>query len=231
MPKRFTDTEKWKKPFIRSLEAPYKLLWFYLLDDCDYAGIWQVDWDIARIKIGCEVKPEEALRQFDDRIVVFDDGLKWFIPDFIEFQYGKLNPGNRAHKAVLLQLEKYSLTQKPLLTPLQGRKDKEKEKEKDKEKEGSQKRRFKPPTYDEFLAYCKENGFEHIAERAFKGYAENDWHDGRGKAIKSWKGKLQHVWFNEEKNPKPKEETLYEIDPAKKAEADALLEGLTIDGD
>jgi len=26
MPKRFTDTEKWKKPFIRGLQGPYKLL-------------------------------------------------------------------------------------------------------------------------------------------------------------------------------------------------------------
>jgi hypothetical protein len=47
MAKRFTDSEKWKKPFIKKLPMQYKLLWFYLLDDCNHAGVWQVDLEIA----------------------------------------------------------------------------------------------------------------------------------------------------------------------------------------
>ncbi len=43
MSKRFADTDKYKKPFIRNLPAAYKLLWDYICLDCDHAGIWQVD--------------------------------------------------------------------------------------------------------------------------------------------------------------------------------------------
>ena len=90
MAKRFTDTNKYKKPFIRSLKAPYKLLWDYLYHDCDHAGIWIVDFEIAQIFIGhdAKVNVEDSLKFFNSdeiRVVVFDDGKKWFIPSFIEF--------------------------------------------------------------------------------------------------------------------------------------------------
>ncbi len=135
MAKRFSDTDKWKKPFIRSLQAPYKLFWLYILDDCDHAGIWQVDMEIANIKLGESLTIETALSQFGDKIKVFDNGEKWFIKDFIDFQYGELNPKNRVHESVLSILKKYKLCYdfKPLTSPLQGAKDKDKEKDKDKD--------------------------------------------------------------------------------------------------
>ena len=143
MAKRFTDTNKYKKPFIRSLEAPYKLLWDYLYHDCDHAGIWIVDFDIAQIYIGKDapVNETDALECFNSvevKIIEFDNGNKWFIPSFIEFQYGELNELNRAHKSVLSLLKKYGLLEKEnkaLISPFQGAKDKAKDKDKDKDKE------------------------------------------------------------------------------------------------
>lgn len=115
MAKRFTDTEKWKKPFIRGLEGPYKLLWFYILDDCDHAGIWQVDFEVARIRIGEQVDKETAKKLFGDRVVEFAP-FKWFLPDFIFFQYGELSEKNRMHKSVIDILTKNNLgASKPLL--------------------------------------------------------------------------------------------------------------------
>ena len=107
MAKRFTDTNKWKKDFIRGLQGAYKLFWLYIIDECDHAGIWHVEVDVAAIRIGEQINKEDALKQFKDKIIEIDNGKKWFIPDFIEFQYGELNPENRAHKSVLDQLEKY----------------------------------------------------------------------------------------------------------------------------
>ena len=132
MAKRFTDTDKWKKPFLRSMKAPYKLLWIYILDECDHAGIWQVDFDVAQIKIGEKLDKEIAINTFSDRILELSEGTKWFIFDFIEFQYGELNPSNRAHNSVIKILEKYSidLKNKPLISPLQGAKDMVKDKDK-----------------------------------------------------------------------------------------------------
>ena len=141
MAKRFTDTEKYKKPFIRGLQGPYKLLWDYLYHDCNYAGIWIVDFEVAQIYIGQDmpVDKTEAIRIFnadpeDPKIIEIDDGKKWFIPSFIEFQYGELNPQNRAHNSVITTLKKYNLyplTNKGLIRPLEGCKDKERDKDKD----------------------------------------------------------------------------------------------------
>ena len=139
MAKRFTDTEKWKKPFIRGLQGAYKLLWLYICDDCDHAGIWQVDIDVAQIRIGEKIDIKEAIKTFDEKIIIFDKGNKWFIPSFIEFQYPSgLNPDNRAHNSIIILLEKYKLLDKqnkPLTRSLQGRKDMDMVKVKDKDKD------------------------------------------------------------------------------------------------
>jgi len=137
MAKRFTDTDKWKKPFLRSIKAPYKLLWMYIQDECDHAGIWQVDFEVAEIKIGEKLKPELAREFFKGRIMELEEGTKWFIYDFIGFQYGELNPQNRAHNSVIQILKKYNIDpeNKEQPSPLQGAKDKGEKKEKELEKD------------------------------------------------------------------------------------------------
>lgn len=141
MAKRFTDSEKWSKPFIRCMKAPYKLLWLYILDECNHAGIWQVDMEVAEIKIGEKLKQETAIEFFGPKIIIIDRGEKWFIPDFIDFQYGTLNSENRAHNSVISILSKYSLIDsetgkiKEHLSPLQGAKDKDMDKDKVKDKD------------------------------------------------------------------------------------------------
>jgi hypothetical protein len=146
--KRFTDTNKYKKPFIRALQGSYKLLWDFLYHDCDHAGIWIVDFEIAQAYVGADmpVNNLDALKFFNAdelRIIEIDGGKKWFIPSFIEFQYGVLSEKNRAHINVISVLRKYLLLNtdlsikksKPLTSPLQGAKEKEKEQEKEQEPE------------------------------------------------------------------------------------------------
>lgn len=151
MAKRFTDTAKWSKPFLRGLKAPYKLLWLYILDECDHAGIWQVDFDVAQVKLGEKLNIEVALQQLNGKILPFDNGEKWFIPDFIDFQYGVLNPDNRAHNSVIQLLNKYnlSLDVKPHISPLQGAMDIDNDKVKDKQREIN----FIPPKWNEVANY------------------------------------------------------------------------------
>jgi hypothetical protein len=139
MAKRFTDTEKWKKPFIRSMPGAYKLLWIYICDDCDHAGVWQVDIEVAQIRLGETITEKLAIEIFGDKIKVFDGGSKWFIPSFIEFQYPSgLSENNKAHAGVIKILEKYKLLEKeikPLTSPLQGDKEMVMDKEMDKDEE------------------------------------------------------------------------------------------------
>jgi hypothetical protein len=85
--------------------------------------------------LGVKLSLEKIRGLFSERVVEFDGGTKLFIPDFIEFQYGTLNPANKVHRSVLDKLKKYGLEghTRGLEAPID--KDKEKDKDKDKEKE------------------------------------------------------------------------------------------------
>jgi len=132
MAKRFIDTDIFKKRSMRDLEAPYKLLFIYLFTDCNHAGIWEVDMEVANIRTGNNISEQDAIEKLGDNIMVINGGDKWFLTGFIEFQYGDLNPENRAHKSVIDQLIKYQIKQgayKGLTRPLQGCKDKDMDKD------------------------------------------------------------------------------------------------------
>ncbi len=117
MPKRFTATEKWTDPWFCGLTDNEKLFWLYLLDNCNHAGIWEPNWFMFGVYVkNFKFNPAH----FEGRIFIV--GKKWHIPKFIEFQYGKLNPDNRAHASVISLLEKEGPS-KPLTSPLLGAKD------------------------------------------------------------------------------------------------------------
>jgi hypothetical protein len=109
MAKRFTDTEKWNKKFYRELSNDYKLLWIYLLDHCNHAGIWDVDLDHVEYRLKTVFDEKKVLEIFGKRIHSFHEGEKWFIIPFIEFQYKELNPQVKAHYSVIDILRKYNL--------------------------------------------------------------------------------------------------------------------------
>jgi len=66
--------------------------------------------------------------------------------------------------------------------------------------------KFDPPEFGEFNKYCIDNNHGNIADRAFKGYSEANWYDSKGKKIRNWKQKLQHVWFRDENKDREKPE-------------------------
>jgi len=125
LPKRFTDSNKWKKKWFRCLSNDHKVFWIYVLDQCDHAGIWEVDFEAA--EFFCRGIDESEIRQvFKKQYQEIDNGKRWFLKDFVDFQYGTLNENNRAHLSVINILLKYKLIEnKGLKSPLQGYKDKE----------------------------------------------------------------------------------------------------------
>lgn len=194
MAKRFTDTDKYKKRFIRGLPGPYKLFWDYLYHDCDHAGIWQVDFEVAQIYLGKDmpVSKDEALSLFnkdEERVVVLNGGSKWFIKSFVDFQYGELNPDNRVHHSILTLLKKEGI--KGLTRGLQASTDKDKDKDKDKEGKGL------PPSLEEVREYClaRKNGIN--PQFFIDFYSSKDWMIGKNK-MKNWKAAI-HTW--EHRNP------------------------------
>ena len=134
MSKRFTDTNKWNKGWIHSLDPKYKLLWVYLIDMCNHAGIWDCNLELASFQLGIDYDLMETIKVFEDKIEIIDSGNKWFISSFIHFQYGELNESNRVHLSVINILKKEG-AYKGLTSPMHGAKDKDKGKAKAKNKD------------------------------------------------------------------------------------------------
>lgn len=130
--KRFTETLKWEDVWFRKLKPETKLLWQWLLDKCDNAGVIEIDLELASFQIGYQY-PMDTLLEFGDRLVFLECG-KHFIPKFISFQYGKISTECKAHNPIFQSLEKHNLKGYPkgIHTLLDRVQDKEKEKDKEK---------------------------------------------------------------------------------------------------
>jgi hypothetical protein len=111
MANRFLDTNFYKSPFVRSLKGSLKSLYGFIICDCDGAGIWNYDLQIAGMYIGFEVTDEEFEENFVKRgKAVKMGGGKYFFPDFIEHQYPSgLQLNNKAHSNFINTLKKYDL--------------------------------------------------------------------------------------------------------------------------
>ena len=185
-----TDTDKWKKRFLRELKPQHKLLWFYILDDCNHAGIWDVDIEVASIRVGEELIYDMLPQAFLDKIVIFDNGDKWFIPEFIDFQYGELNPNSNVHKSVIALLDKYNL--EGYMKGSQGVQSTLNNKDKDKDivKAKVNVKRFAKPTIEEVADYCNERQNDVDAEKFYDYYSSNGWKVGKN-AMKDWKASVR----------------------------------------
>ena len=105
MAKRFTDTEKWKDEWYTDLSNDYKVIWQYLLDTCDNAGIFKKNIKILNIMCNTNVSAEDILNTFNNRVLILTDD-KWFINKFCVFQYGSefLNSKNKAVTSAVQKL-------------------------------------------------------------------------------------------------------------------------------
>jgi hypothetical protein len=109
MAKRFTDTDKWKRPWFRALSQKAKLVWFYILDNCDHCGVWPAAFDLLAFQSGVKVTREEFEEWFAGKVVRLDED-KYFIPSFVPFQQGELSPAKNAHKPIIAFLDKHGLS-------------------------------------------------------------------------------------------------------------------------
>jgi hypothetical protein len=138
MKKRYTDANKWiYNKWFRNLKSKYKLFWMYICDNCDNVGVWEVDVVLASYLIGEEYNEDELINVFNDKILLIRAGKKWWIKDFVIFQYGVLmenNINNKPHQSYIKLLKKHSLWIE-YRKGIDSLKDKDKDKDKDKEKD------------------------------------------------------------------------------------------------
>ena len=104
MAKRFIDTKIWDKAWFRKLSTKNKLVWIYLLGKCDHAGIWDADWEAAEFLIGEWVDYNELPTEITSKMEYIKGDDQYFIPKFIEFQYGVLKANSKPHLSVIKRL-------------------------------------------------------------------------------------------------------------------------------
>ena len=176
MGKRFTDTDKWTKQWFGDLSIREKVLWLYCCDACDAAGIADFSTKFFSVSVGFSVKKETLDKAFGDRIVWLESS-KFFIPSFIEFQYGQLTEACKPHKPIIKELEKLGLlvmeNGKGTVRVLKGYSKgintlEEKEKEQEQEKETKGVVGEKEPFADFWAVYPKQRiGNKDKARAAF----------------------------------------------------------------
>ena len=127
MAKRFIDTKIWDKAWFRKLDTNSKLIWIYILTKCDHAGILDGDIEAMNFFLGSNISEyEEIPNVIKDKMIPIDDD-QYFIPSFIEYQYGQLRINSKPHLSVIKRLEEKGLNnylQRVMVTL----KDKEKDK-------------------------------------------------------------------------------------------------------
>lgn len=106
--KRLTVTEKWNDPWFQSLSAKHKLFWLYILDHCDYAGIWTVNFSSASFFVGESIAEKEAVAAVGEHVQDLGNG-KWWIKAFIRVQYGTLSKDCRPHHRVFELLKQHGI--------------------------------------------------------------------------------------------------------------------------
>ena len=130
MAKRFIDTKMWDKAWFRKLSPKNKMIWIYILTRCDHAGIWDADWDLAGFMIGEKITYEELPKEIKNKMEKVPLHDQFYIPSFVDFQYGELKENSKPHLSVIKRLN-----EKGLKTVLHTLKDKDKDKAKGKTKE------------------------------------------------------------------------------------------------
>jgi hypothetical protein len=201
--KRFTETLKWADPWFRRLSAPAKMLWFYAVDHCDNIGIVELDLDFVSKDCGLKINATH-LSELGNRVESIGED-KYFLPKFIQFQYGQLSSSCPAHKKVLQALEMHCIVQDALgyhypnarvtgrvIVTLQ-----DKDKDSTGKEEGNEGKQERPPidkarcSVAEAIAYTLELGLsagdgEWFAEKC-RG---NGWKNG-GSPILDWKATIR----------------------------------------
>lgn len=133
MSKRFADTEIWRKKWYCELSPAMKTFWRYICDNCDNAGVWEVNIPLAEFQIGCKLSESDILSDFSGNIAKISDN-KMLVIDFIRFQYGELKRECIPHRAVYNLIDKHGIPypypiDRVLYTLLDKDKDKDKEKD------------------------------------------------------------------------------------------------------
>jgi len=105
---RFTLSEKWQDKWFRNLKPAEKLLFLYICDNCNIAGIWEIDLDLASYFISIPLpEVKGALKGLARGYELLDNDHLW-LKNFLKHQRNMpLNINNLAHASIINLLIEY----------------------------------------------------------------------------------------------------------------------------
>lgn len=209
MSKRFSETDKWKDEWFSQLLPLEKLIYLFILDNCDNAGFFSINQRINSFLLGItENEYLGAIKGLNRVLIESKDGSKYWVKKFLFHQKNlPLNHENNSHKQIISLINSncenfnYDFTylgaNEGLISPIGIGNDKGNGK--GKSSSYAKNKVFIPPTELEVIAYFFENGYsDYSAKKAFQYYDSAKWIDSKGSKIKNWKQKMVGVWFKDE---------------------------------
>lgn len=193
MPNRLTATDKWRDPWFCSLTPQDKLFWLYVCDNCDHAGIWQVNWPLVKFHLGDYQFKQEI---FNGRIEYISEEI-WFLKKFVLFQQrissiNELNPKNKCHFSII-----NILSGRGILSPLEGaskplaRGHSIVKYSNSNSKVKAVIKGFSAPTLEEVKSYCLERKNTIDPQYFFDRNQATGWVDKNGNKYKDWKSVIR----------------------------------------
>ena len=227
--KRFTDTAKWSDRNFRLLTPQAKLLWLWLRDNCDNAGVISPDLELAAFQIGQPIE-EQHFKEIENKTEKLENGKIW-MPDFVAFQFGELTENSRVHESVIKLLASHGIDYGnaisshsiPIAKAIDSTKDKEKnkdqdknkDKDKDKDKESKGNMSNGKPSLEEVVAFCVSLGLPaNDGESFFHGKEGNGWKNGKSPVV-NWKATIRN-WKAISEKPSKDDSTTSAAPPRKR---------------
>ncbi len=115
---RFTETEKWADKLFRKWKPETKLLFLFIVDNCDCAGFWEIDLELAAFHIGIEVGTlNESFKELEDRFL--SDSKSVWVKSFLKHQkHESLKPQDKAVIGILRRIARQKSLRDQVLTEL-----------------------------------------------------------------------------------------------------------------
>ena len=107
MAKRFTDNQKWNRNWFMELSKDEKLLWLYILDNCEPNGLFDPNWKLINFML--ETNFNDIPKALEKQLVRTNHSRKIFVEDFVNFQYGDLKDTSNLHKRIHIVLKDFGI--------------------------------------------------------------------------------------------------------------------------
>ncbi|MCH8903131.1 MAG: hypothetical protein IIA45_04375 [Bacteroidetes bacterium] len=108
MPLRFTESTKWENQWFRKLKPQAKLVYLFLVDNCDLAGFYELDFEAMAFKTS--LKQQQIEQSIDQLKSKFERNDPWiWLTDFMKQQKNyPLKQNNPAHRNIIKSITEHA---------------------------------------------------------------------------------------------------------------------------